>query len=76
MQIKATNTHSKFNPVQVVITLETPGEFKALYQVGNCSSAVATEVSKKTNLPKADINELLTELWRQLDDIHPDGEVK
>lgn len=35
MKVQATNTQPKFNPVQVIITLETPEEFKALYQVSN-----------------------------------------
>lgn len=76
MQIKATNTHSKFNPVQVVITIETPGEFKALYQVGNYNSFVADMVSDYADVSEEDIKKLLKELWQQLDAIHPNGKVK
>lgn len=76
MKVQATKTQPKFNPVQVVITLETPEEFKVLYQVGNFSSIVAQKVSENCGLPKADINELLKEVWRQLDGVHSDGVVE
>lgn len=70
MKVQATKQNPAFLPVQVVITLDTPGEFKALYQVGNFSSVVAEKVSEYSNLPKADIGELLKEVWRQLDNVH------
>lgn len=72
MKIQATKQNPAFHPVQVVITLDTPEEFKALYQVGNFSSLVAGKVSEYSDLPEAGISELLKEVWRQLDNVHPD----
>ena len=76
MKVQATKTQPKFNPVQVVITLETPEEFKTLYEVCNHSSIVAEKVSNYSSLTETDINELLKEVWRQLDGIHSDGVVE
>lgn len=76
MKVQATKIQPKFNPVQVVITLETPEEFKALYQVGNFSFVVAEKVSEYSDLPQADIRELLKEVWQQLDNVHSDGVIK
>lgn len=76
MKVQASKQNPAFQPVQVVITLETPEEFKALYQVGNLSSAVAEKVSENSGLPKAGINELLKEVWKQLDGVHSDGIIR
>ena len=76
MKVKITKQNTTFQPVQVIITLETPDEFKALYEVANDSSLVAAKVSERSGLPEASIEELLLRVWEHLVKICSDGIIK